>query len=177
MSDKIIFLDLDGVIANFTKAVANAFNIDYDGIEDNWTPGEHSIATQIGKSEGEIWARVNKIDTFWQDIEVYPHAKKMVKYLKGKYEVHVCTSPSSQPDCASGKIKWLVKHGFGFGRNIIVTPNKHLFAGPNRLLIDDMDKNCNKFKEFGGEVILFPQVWNSAGRFDGDRLEYIKGIL
>ena len=176
-SNKIIFLDLDGVIANFTKAVTNAFNIEYDNIEDNWIKGEYSIAPQIGKTEGEIWARLNKIDTFWEDIEVYPYASKMVKYLKSKYEVHVCTSPSSQPNCTTGKIKWLIKNRFGFGRNIIITPNKHLFAGPNRVLIDDMDANCEKFKLFGGETILFSQVWNSGGKFYGDRLEYIKSVL
>ncbi len=176
-ADKIILIDLDGVLANFNKAIADAFNKDYNEIEDNWTPGNWSIAQQLNLSEGEIWARVNKIESFWEDIELYPYAKKLVKYLKSKYEVNVCTSPSSNPACATGKMKWLLKHKFGFGRNIIITPQKHLMAGPNRILIDDMDKNCDKFKAHGGEPLLFHQVWNSGGKFDGDRLEYIKSVL
>jgi 5'(3')-deoxyribonucleotidase len=176
-SNKIILIDLDGVLAHFNKAVSDVFNIDYSNIEDNWTPGNWSIATELKLSEGEIWARINKIETFWEDIELYPYAKNLVKYLKSKYEVNVCTSPSYQVHCATGKMKWLLKHKFGFGRNIVITPQKHLLAGPNKVLIDDMDANCDKFKKHGGETILFPQVWNSGGKFDGDRLEYIKSVL
>lgn len=177
MNKPIILLDMDGVICQFTKLVAELFNKDHDDIESNWKYGNWSIAQELGISESDVWKRINKVETFWEDIEPYPYAKDLIKYLKSKYELHICTSPSSQFSCPTGKLKWLSKHNMGFGRNVIITPNKHLLACPNKILLDDMDKNCNKFCEHGGKSILIPRIWNSAYSKDVDILEYIKERL
>jgi 5'(3')-deoxyribonucleotidase len=173
----IVFLDMDGVIADWNKQFCNITNNNHEEIIKNWPAGKSEIAEVLGMNKATQWAIINRNPDFWIEIPIFDYAKKMVKYLKSKYEVHICTSPSSDPQSVADKLKWLSKHGLGFGNNFYVTKNKHLLAAPNRILIDDMDKNTTKFAAAGGQVLLFPQVWNSAGEYHGDKLELVKGLL
>ena len=75
------------------------------------------------------------------------------------------TSPSNNPVCASGKIKWLREHFGKDFRNFLIGANKYLCAGPNSLLIDDNEKKCKKFEEYSGNTFLWP---NLLKLIDGD---------
>lgn len=174
----IVFLDMDGVIANWTKQVAKVFSHDYDEMIANWQPGVYDTAEHLGISDGWMWKNIDAYETFWEEIEAYDYAHKLVKYLKKNHEVHICSSPSRNKRSMAGKSEWLTKHNFGFGRNFFFTPQKHLLAAPGRVLIDDLDKNIDKFNANGGHGILFPQPWNVAHELAGkDRIEYIEEKL
>lgn len=70
-------------------------------------------------------------------------------------------------------------------RNVVFTPAKYLCAAPNRVLIDDTEKKISEFHACGGNTILFPQLYNFAGReFEAGRekwgdskVEYVKNGL
>jgi 5'(3')-deoxyribonucleotidase len=157
----IVFLDMDGVIANWTKQVAKVLNINYDKMISSWTPGLYDTASQLGISDGWMWQNIDAYEQFWEEIEIYDYAQKLVKYLKKNHELHICSSPSRHKNSMAGKSVWLSKHKLGFGRNFIFTPQKHLLAAPGRVLIDDLDKNIDKFNEHKGHGFLWSQPWNS----------------
>ena len=179
MVNKIVLLDVDGVIGNFTKAVCDTLNFTeahYNHLISRWTPGVNEISEQIGINQNFMWRAIDNNPSFWEDIELYDYSLELVDYLQSKYEVHICTSPSSNPNCAAGKITWLKKH-FKFKRNFVITPQKHLLACPNKILIDDTDRHCNKFMEYGGHSYLWPQPWNSKGAYHDDKLKLLKETL
>lgn len=44
---------------------------------------------------------------------------------------------------------------------------------PGRVLIDDNDTNCAKWREHGGTAILFPQPWNSDHTKVSERIHVV----
>ena len=47
-------------------------------------------------------------------------------------------------------------------------------AAPGVLLIDDSDKNCEKFVQHSGHAILFPRPWNSNHKYKDDPIGYLR---
>lgn len=176
MNKLIVLLDLDGVIANWNKEVCKCLNKNYEEVLNNWNLGEYGTEKQLGVTESQMWKSIDSNPTFWEDIELFDYSQELVKYLQSKYEVHVCTSPSRHSDSLSGKGKWMARH-FRFNRNFIITPQKHLLAQKGRVLIDDMDTNVNKFKEWGGDAFLWSQHWNSDYARMNNRIERLKEFL
>jgi 5'(3')-deoxyribonucleotidase len=174
----IVFLDMDGVIADWTKATCEAVGADYKTLMDSWPEDIDDTAIALGISDGYMWSRIDAVQDFWLNIEAYDYADKLVKSLKKKHDVYICSSPS-QKKCMDGKQEWLVKQKYGFNRKIFFTPQKQFLAHvPNSVLIDDIDKNRIKFEANGGRVIVFPQPWNSASSFkDVDKVEYVMNEL
>jgi hypothetical protein len=55
----------------------------------------------------------------------------------------------------------MMKHWRSMANRLHVGNDKHLLAGPGRLLIDDHPGNCHDWNESGGVSILFPRPWNT----------------
>ena len=62
-------------------------------------------------------------------------------------------------------------------RRYALTPQKHLLAGPNRILIDDNDRNIEAFRAAGGIGILFPQPWNANHESQTNKTAYVQECL
>ena len=141
---------------------------------DNWPIGVDDTADALGISDAYMWTKIDATPNFWLDIEPYEYATRLVKELKRKHDVCICSSPS-QRKCIDGKQELLLKHKFGFGRQIMFTPQKQFLAYvPNSVLIDDLEKNKTKFEANGGRVILFPQPWNANyRRCNQGKVEYV----
>lgn len=151
-----ILLDMDGVIADFvTQALRWHDRLDL-------TPEdikEFYMEKFLGLNAEEFWSRLRG-EEFWVTMPAY-HWTSMLYSLCSKYApVTISTSPTRDPYCPSGKIKWLQKHVAPGFRNYMIGHQKHLMAHPDVVLIDDSDKNVNVFRECGGKAILFPQPWN-----------------
>lgn len=160
-----IFLDLDGVLANFVGGVEKEFDVKLDDLS-SW-----GMADKINKKKGtnlttkEFWKRIQENPRFWFDLEPYPWARDLVNLTmeKTKGNVTIVTSPDMAAHTYGQKAGWVMKFYPGLARKLFVGPQKHLLAQPNRILIDDSDDNIKKFKEAGGKTITFPQKWNSTG--------------
>lgn len=157
----LVALDLDGCIANFTKAVCKVLNQDYDKVLKNWPNGVYETSTVLGISNTQMWKAIDRTKNFWENIELYDYSKELVNKLMDRYDVYICTSPARHPNCYSGKAAWIQKHFPKLSRKMVITPAKHLLAGTVRVLIDDSDEKINKFIEFGGIGLIVPQCWNS----------------
>ena len=92
----------------------------------------------------------------------FPFLLGWCESLVGQENVCLLTSPTIDPDCLAGKLEWI--HEFTpkwLHRQYLVGPCKQFCAHPEALLIDDSDKNVNKFRDWGGQAVLVPRPWNT----------------
>jgi len=107
MNKKIIYIDMDGVIANFKKAAD----------EGGWThrPDKH----------------VN-----YRNLELMPGAKEALIKLNKDFDIFIASTPPwDRPECWGYKREWLAEHFAWLKRKLILTHRKDLLIGD--ILIDD----------------------------------------
>lgn len=154
-----IFLDMDGVCADFVKGALKAHGrLDLYG-----APGVAWLPDSIGMSEDEFWQPINVLGSeFWRVLEAYPWFRVLYAGLSNLAHVVFLSKPSRGASSATGKLLWLQdRFGQGF-RDYIFTPRKrYLSRWPRAILVDDQDKN---FEAWEGAKIRFPQPWNAAAR-------------
>lgn len=166
-----VFLDVDGVLADWDTAVnrwygierlpSTQWDIDYEG--------------DFNMTGREFWNGLT--EQFWRTIPLYPWAKKLVKELEKKHNV-VFLSAVGMPQAAAGRLIWIKKHfnSLYFDKRYLVGPAKQYCARGNAILVDDKDDNVEKFVAAGGHGLIFPQSWNSgreAWEYGIDVLDFV----
>ena len=177
-----IYVDLDGVVADFCKAVALLFGKDWDECVKNHLDNGGSntssefTAEVLNIKPSQMWAAINNSPNFWEEIPEYDNAKTLYEMIKKYGDVYICTSPGQSLTAPSGKMRWLKNNNYKVNKNFVITPEKYLLAGEKSVLIDDTEKQIDKFNEHGGIGILYPQVWNKSG-FQENQVEYVENEL
>lgn len=166
-----IFLDMDGPMTDFVGDALKVHGAS-DAIND-WPPGEYNMAKVLGISTHEFWRPINATgEAFWAKMTPAPRMHGLMAIACDK-EWYIASSPSQDPACASGKLKWLGEHinqGQGPFRHYVFTPHKHLLAASGRILIDDSDAEIAAWFDLGGEGVLWPTLWNSDHEYADDPL-------
>lgn len=163
-----IFLDLDGVIVNFEKQVTKLFNIDIENKQVRTFLKEsdpsRGIADLVG-GKSKFWSRVGREgEAFWSEMELLPWGMDLYNDMKKLCpNVFFLTSPSHEPSSLAGKAKFIRTH-FKTNNFLIGSP-KFACGSKYSLLVDDTPKKINEFKEFGGNIYLFPNQYQIT---DGD---------
>lgn len=165
----MIFLDLDGVVVDFCAAAYRAHGRTCAINE----PTKYDFFEDWGMTADEFWGPIDAIGPeFWSTIPLYPWANELIG-LCGKDFV-IATTNSIHPVSASGKVS-AIQSIFGERfRNYMITPRKWLLGAPGRLLIDDNEMNCEKFRDYGGDAILFPAPWNENREFCDQRMDFVR---
>ena len=138
---KIVYIDLDGVVADFDGA------IDKFAIENNLSEDQF-------ESREKFVDRICELNPhIFQDFEPLPGSIEAVKKLFKIFDVYFLSAAMWWvPDCFTGKRIWIEKH---FGdlalKRLILTHRKDLNIGD--FLVDDSTKNGAG--EFVGEHIHF----------------------
>jgi 5'(3')-deoxyribonucleotidase len=151
----IILLDLDGVLVDFTGGINKVLG-------EPKTPIDHwNCWDCYGVSEHEFW-RACDSRAFWANLDWTPDGAEILRILETRFdEIYLATTPSSSPESPAGKMDWIKRNlAKKYHRNYVMGPHKELMAGPDRILIDDSDTNCTKFKRAGGNAFLYPRLWN-----------------
>jgi len=170
-----LFLDLDGVLCNWTKGVCDLFCVDYK------EPDVYDISKMLGIPQSQMWKKIDEAGySFWANLEPYPWFNEIIEKVK-KVDKNFCllTSPSKCPNCVKGKLEWIHNHfGWGF-RNYIFAPSqlKQEVAGKNKILIDDRLSNIKEWDDNGGYGILFPQPYNFPNYLLPDREDLVDYVL
>jgi len=177
----IILVDMDGVLADFVACVCELFGKDPIRTQNNWKPGNYDICPELGVSPEKLWGKVEEEgEELWAGLKPYPWARDMYDWLKTQGDVIVLTQPTLDPGCLSGKLRWLYEFtGDDKFRDFIMSPRKDAFANEDSLLIDDSDKNIEKFKKAcpNAKTILFPQPWNGMHSFRGDKFTHVRHLI
>jgi len=164
-------LDMDGVCCDWLTPALKIIGRE-DLIGDNWVPGVTTIEDATGTPKPELWTEIEgQGSKWWRDLEEYPWFQDLYDTLTEYGDVVFCTSPNLDPSSLKGKVAWIQDRFGKFFRDYIITNRKHYAASHNTVLVDDNDKQCQKFKEHGGHVILFPQLWNENA-FNKEALEH-----
>ncbi len=139
----MIYIDMDGVIADFDQSIINIFGEEYSD----------RIADKFWKQtcvEAEVFRKMPPIE----------EGLRMVDAIRAKNNICFMTSTGGMPhhiDIAKQKLDWLHKHDLGehpvaFCMN---TRGKGLYAKPGAHLIDDREKVCDAWVENDGIAHLF----------------------
>lgn len=136
---KLIFCDLDGVLADFDQGVKNKFNISVDEIDINL-----------------MWSVINKSNTFFETLPWMAKGSELWENIK-EYEPIILTGvPYGSSRVSQEKINWC-KRELGDHIQVItcLTKNKAKYCLPGSILIDDRINNLKAWNDKGGMFILY----------------------
>lgn len=157
----MIFLDLDGVIAEFAYAACDVHGKPHD--VKKW-----DFFTDWGMTEEEFWRPINRLGERFYPFYVNstPWAEELIETVqKADDHVSIVTDSTANMPGILGKENW-IRNMFGPDIKVSYTSEKHLLAAPGRLLIDDSPRNCERFAVFGGSSLLLPRPWNATYHTD-----------
>ncbi len=170
-------LDIDGVLANFTKQACKTMGEPYNATEElsdyGWLFRKFGDAACYKKLKGHL---------FWTSIEKYPWADELVRIVdkESKGNWAFLTKPMVDQYCYSGKAEWVMTHyRRHLNRLIILNGDKSLMVKDRKdVLIDDHPKNVARWEAAGGTKIHWVEV---GSEYDNSsiqaRLESIKQQL
>jgi hypothetical protein len=144
-----VYVDMDGVIADFFSALAQFRKVNHWKDE-----GEVSVEDSIKAIAGT---------EFFYTLPVFPTAKQLIQIVKGFTggEWNICSSPlrGDHENSKKHKVRWLRDNGFS-PTDIIITGRKESYAVnktnniPN-ILIDDKPSNIERWIAKGGIGIRY----------------------
>lgn len=158
----VVYLDMDGVLADFNGRYKEIFGKDSDANSAN--------DPNVGKLVGT---------DFFATLDKLPDADKLVAacvYLFGGYSI--CSSPlrGDGENSAVNKKLWIKQHLTPQPDQIIITGKKDSYAKGKNILIDDRPKNINAWRDRGGIGILYNAYTDSLDTVIG-KLQKIANTL
>ena len=141
-----IYVDLDGVLADFEGALQDRFGMTF------------STAPSRGKLWGKIMYYNDNVEDWFYSLPLMSDAMELWAFVTTNFEhVEILSACGYSPKDAAGQKKaWVgAKLGYDVVSNIVVSSSeKAEFAAPDTLLIDDREKSTLPFADAGGQVIL-----------------------
>lgn len=169
---KTVFVDLDGVVADF---VGGVFALHKDTIPSEKADqiitnmrGSYDIVESLGMTPGNFWRQIDQDNLFWENLLLTDEAVSLMAQLEKhpkKPDIYFLSSPALSPSCYYGKASWVQKNFPKYINKLILTGHKNFLANRDRILIDDSDMNIDKFRVSGGLGVIFPRPWNSKYQF------------
>lgn len=144
----MIYLDLDGVLANFDKAAEEACGTD------------NIYKFEFVHGPEEFWKRCHASPTFFLDMEMMPGAELLLRATEGMDRTVLTALPSTgAASVDQQKRSWVQMH-LGYGTPVITcqTKDKPNYCQPGDLLIDDRAINRKRWLDRGGQFILHKSV-------------------
>jgi 5'-nucleotidase len=139
-----IYLDLDGVMADFDRHFVEHFGVEPQSLDD-----------------ANMWKKINSYPDFFANLPPMKDALNLFGKLvwDWEYDIIILTAcpRSNYRNAAIQKRNWVRKH---LSTEVQVIPmlggvNKALFMHQSGdILIDDMEKNCMSWEELGGKAII-----------------------
>lgn len=145
MSVSMIYVDMDGVIANFTKRYMEKF-------------GVHPDIPRKNKDFGPNFVKVIN-DGDFGTLEPMPDMHVLLGFLNSLSIPKEILSSTARPEnhgmIAPQKQMWLNKHNIAYPANFVPgKQHKAKYATPNSVLIDDTPSVIDAWNQAGGIGIL-----------------------
>lgn len=142
-----LYLDLDGVFADFYPAAREVLGVDYASLHPE-----------------QAWARLDKVPRFFRSLQPLPQAKAFFQAIEEIAQQHglslafltAMPRPTNQlVSAAADKREW-VRHELGTQTTVIMVAGakaKTLCVSPDSVLIDDALRNVQAWRSAGGTGI------------------------
>ena len=135
-----VYLDLDGVMADFDAHFPAVFGLDHRGMADD-----------------DMWAKINAHPSYFEDMPLCAGAAEFFLEIKHLRPIILTACPKTNYAHVAGQKRRWVRSNLG---DFTVLPvmgghNKCLFMhSAGDILIDDYEKNCWPWEKAGGVAIL-----------------------
>jgi Zn finger protein HypA/HybF involved in hydrogenase expression len=146
---RTLYVDLDGVMADFDGAFPAVFGLDHRSLADE-----------------EMWGHINSHASFFRDLPPMAGAIEFFRSIEHLSPVILTACPKSNyAHVAAQKRAWVREH---LSQTCLVLPvmggrHKPLFMHqPGDVLIDDWGKNCAAWTEAGGVAIKHESDWDQT---------------
>jgi len=141
ITKKILFCDLDGVLADFNAGVKSRFK-----------------KYPVEMNQQLMWGLINKSSTFFELLPWMERGEELWNSIR-KYDPIILTGvPYGNKTAAEQKRKWCAKN---LGEHVKViccnSKDKPKYCLDESILIDDRPNIANDWKEKGGEFILYTE--------------------
>ncbi len=155
-----VFLDLDGVLVDWSSGLCKLLKID------RYAPEAQAILRSSSAIQGWKFGSLQDVDNavnkagynFWMNLELLPWAYKLIALVEEHADLYFLTSPSNFPAAAHAKVDYINQR---FGRKkYIITEHKYVCSRENCVLIDDMQKNIDEWSQGDGLVFHWPCQWS-----------------
>jgi 5'(3')-deoxyribonucleotidase len=158
-----VYLDIDGVLANFLASLHQTFKLPYDYEEYPYPLGLWNMFTKMNPNLPFEIIDGACHESFWANLKWMHDGRRIYDLVMSHFhDVSLLTTPMPNPGSWTGKYLWVERElGPCMAKKLIITTtSKDIVAGPDTLLIDDRGKNVEDFREAGGQAILVPRPWN-----------------
>ena len=152
-----IYVDMDGVLADFVDGVNRLLDVDYSDEEYQSSPEYRSMmwkaVGKYSKEGGQLWAELHPMKD----------AKQLWDYVE-KYNPEILTAGGNPEFGAEAQKRQWVPWMIGSGIKVNVTrksAEKAQFATPDSILIDDQPKSIDPWVAAGGIGILHTSAANT----------------
>jgi hypothetical protein len=181
-----IYLDLDDTLNTFTASVGVLYGVATDDFDLSWCQHKHGFDL-IEQIKGAYETRrthalIGEFDydsfwwhlppSLWSSTPQSKHCDDLVVACMdavGPENVFIATSPTKNPNSASGKMHWINTYIHPLlRRNYQITPRKEKLSAPGRLLIDDCQLHLDNWVDRGGLTFTVPKPWNRNHYYNGD---------
>lgn len=147
-TDPKIYIDLDGVLANWLKSACAYFNVDYPHNETTVSNTYLTDKYSIPKSDID---ELGKNYDWWYTLETYSWTETLLQTCFNRFDTYILTKPMAHGNCYKAKYDWCRDVLNMPSKKIIITkvPKCH-FANKGNLLIDDKSETINNWIDNGG---------------------------
>ncbi len=157
-------MDMDGILTDWMRHTIALFDIPESLY---FQPGcwdtVPAILDHLKIHSQEFWLK--QTPEFWATMLWTDYGRELLELCENYAGIDNCRILSTPAGAysAHGKLLWLEYNmPYYFDKRYYhLTHHKHEMAAPNKLLIDDSDKNINDWRANGGVGILFPTKYNS----------------
>jgi hypothetical protein len=136
-----IFVDLDGVMADLDKHVKEVTGKSFEELRASGSGFTEFCAAQ--REQG---------NTVFDNLDKHDDADELWNYVV-KYKPDILTATGYPTEKATAeKIRWVMDNLSGYDKILTTTSgaDKHKYAAPNHILIDDRMKAIGPWREAGG---------------------------
>ena len=155
MTPPTLYLDLDGVLADFVAGAARVHGRDPASVR-RW-----NFFGDWGLTPDKFWAPLDRV--FWATLPKTPECDDLVRVatdIFGVENIALVSSPCKNDGCDDGKRAWVATHLPQFEDALFLGRDKARLAHPAAVLLDDCDDNVSRFVARGGNAITMPRPWN-----------------
>ena len=148
-----IYLDMDGVVADFNTAARRYLKRDQTAADQ---------AAQAGRWPEEEWRRLRDVPNFYRHLPKMPQADMMF-LIAGQFRdvlgwnlrmLTAIPKGNDVPDCIQDKVEWMQE--FFPGVRVDFGPysqDKQQHCQPGDILVDDRRDNCDQWVRAGGLAV------------------------